>query len=772
MSPQSRLNGLLMTLLLLLGTSVYPAGQSWPLKREVDLSSGFGDFRENRFHAGLDIRTGGKIGSKIYSPVDGWVWRVRTSYIGYGKGLYVKDAAGRFYVYGHMSDFAPKIDKIVKKTQYDTKRYNTDLTFPKDSIPVKKGEFLGLTGQTGAGAPHLHYEVRSPENRPLNPLKEGWTINEKIRPTFERIGFTLVDDSSIFDDGARMKYFDVKRTNTGQYTLDTVLFINAPFGISTEVYDQMKARGMRQAVYSLTLAIDGVTLYKSVLDSLDFEQGPSVNLEYDYAEAAEGRTRTRRLFHCNGNIYPGSSANGNHGGIFGAGEYPAVDFHNGEITAVDAFGNTSVLNFRFFWGPPDDFYEFDTIMAADNKTPVAYLKPRYPELKLGADSINLEYFASGTDRFIDTENLIELHKEADGWLSFWPDPNYGGASAIFMFLPDSRLVKRFPDGSVRYEQVMDSVTKFLYHIHYPPTVPLKYQLTDDGLAVRRQWDGIYMGKADLKLAGNMFEKTFTAPQRWESDCFVYFIPTDSITDPITTIITGEPMNDTLPTYICKIGDKKNGAVLYDGVFRVGVSSDDLYEPRLIEINTKQIGQRSKPTPVSKSYRILPEAFVTKQPFTVELRVDSSVENPDKTGLCWWDEKEREWVWINDDSLTTGLDGLARGKSQGGGVFAALTDNAPPRIRNVNITNGSTVPTTWPEVRFDLVDSLSGIADDRSIEVRINDEWLIPEYDPERETLVAKPYRQVTPGDCKLTISVVDRVGNRTELSRKFRVVEK
>ena len=68
-------------LLLLLFVDVGQASAAmWPLKREIDLSSGFGDFRQKRFHAGLDIRTGGKIGDEIFSPVDGYVWRVRTSY--------------------------------------------------------------------------------------------------------------------------------------------------------------------------------------------------------------------------------------------------------------------------------------------------------------------------------------------------------------------------------------------------------------------------------------------------------------------------------------------------------------------------------------------------------------------------------------------------------------------------------------------------------------------------------------------------------------------
>src|SRR3970040_2183821 len=73
----------------------------WPVKREIDLASGFGDYRSGRFHAGVDIRTGGVIGEPVFSPVDGYVWRVRMNYEGYGKALYVRGPDERIYVFAH-----------------------------------------------------------------------------------------------------------------------------------------------------------------------------------------------------------------------------------------------------------------------------------------------------------------------------------------------------------------------------------------------------------------------------------------------------------------------------------------------------------------------------------------------------------------------------------------------------------------------------------------------------------------------------------------------
>ncbi|MFQ6009391.1 MAG: M23 family metallopeptidase, partial [Candidatus Zixiibacteriota bacterium] len=94
------------------------------------MSSGFGDFRQDHFHFGVDLRTGGAIGKRVLSPVDGYVMRVRTSYRGYGKALYIKGDDGYIYVFGHLSNFTTKIDQPLKAAQLAARRYYQDLTFP------------------------------------------------------------------------------------------------------------------------------------------------------------------------------------------------------------------------------------------------------------------------------------------------------------------------------------------------------------------------------------------------------------------------------------------------------------------------------------------------------------------------------------------------------------------------------------------------------------------------------------------------------------------
>ena len=59
-----------------------------PLDIPLFLSGNFGELRSNHFHAGIDIKTAGVEGQKIYAVADGYVSRIKVSPYGYGNALY------------------------------------------------------------------------------------------------------------------------------------------------------------------------------------------------------------------------------------------------------------------------------------------------------------------------------------------------------------------------------------------------------------------------------------------------------------------------------------------------------------------------------------------------------------------------------------------------------------------------------------------------------------------------------------------------------------
>ena len=101
-----------------------------------------------RPHNGIDILV--STGTPVVAPGDGVI---QSAGRGGGLGNYVRvahESAGYVTTFGHLSKIAPTVKRGVK---------------------VKRGEIIGYSGSTGlSAAPHLHYEVRDLDGRPVNPV--------------------------------------------------------------------------------------------------------------------------------------------------------------------------------------------------------------------------------------------------------------------------------------------------------------------------------------------------------------------------------------------------------------------------------------------------------------------------------------------------------------------------------------------------------------------------------------------------------------------------
>jgi len=643
--------------LLLLGTIAYGQSQDWPLKRTVDLSSGFGDFRANRFHVGIDLRTGGAIGTKIYSPVDGYIWRVKMSYRGYGKGLYVKGDDDHLYIFGHLSRFNKTIQTAVQDHQFERERYYVDIYFPQDSIPVKKGQLIGYSGQTGVGAPHLHFEKRSPDNIPVNPLNSGFKINDKIPPTFKRIGFHLLDDHSLFAGGLRKIFLPVRKVSEREFILDTVLHINSPFGVLAHCYDQKRVGGMRQSIHKLILTIDGVPYYESTLDSIPFEIGPVVNLVFDPMEATNDEKRVRRLYRPTdndiiktnaGTIYAGALPGRCAYGL----ESPArLGKHQAQIVGEDIAGNRSVLTFDFVW------------------------------------------VEDGSELSLSTPCKFKDQNEEDFEIIDYNVTEFGLVTEVFQ------------NDSTRY-------------FFFPPHLP-----TDS--------------RVDLQDLVMMLHK-------------------------------GRLLSDGIcvETIGCVAGSE---LVCDNQVFKAVLPANKLYGARFIGVSAVTTPTGVTAPYASKIYELLPEAFPVRKEFEVSIKLNPGTTTNKQTGLCWYNKKDREWIWIDEE---TENDDLAAGPSLGGGLFAAIIDTIKPTITKLNLKSGHKYWNKQPHVKCVIEDNLSGFKNDLNIDARVDGNYILPELDTESGEFIGLMHKPLKLGHHELTITVVDQAGNRTEQQVSFDVIKK
>lgn len=730
----------------------------WPVKREIDLASGFGDYRSGRFHAGVDIRTGGETGEPVYSPVDGYVWRIRTNYEGYGKALYVRGPDEKIYVFAHLAKFVPAIDKIVKAAQLEAQRYYVDLYFLPDSIKIKSRQLLAQSGETGAGPPHLHFEQRSPDNRPINPLVHGFDLADDTRPSFDRIGFQVTDDSSLFDIGVRKIFYRVKKSDkAGDYYLDTTLYFNCPFGVLADCYDVMRPGGMRGTVRKLTLYIDDVAYYESIFDTLDYATEQSVNFEYDYTEAIEDRSKVRRLYAEDGNQFLGSKAKSGFRGFIGESVLEKLGKRKGKIVAEDCCGNQSTLRFDFYWGPPRGIFQLDSLNTAGSDTTRFYFSaiPEFADFEI--DSVAT--FTSRTDKW-GPPDFVKTLFTGDGKVvcKVLTDHLRANLLRLFIFTRQKCAIR-------------DNL--FAGYLEQLPKSPSKILVTsdDEGLWASIEHTNFGASRAWVKLYNDdslLAVKEAKLINLRNYKCF--FPPREEFRtiDKIGVVLSEKPDGyenfvDSLKFHAVGFGAREVKSS--DGRFKIQLGDNTLYRPMFIQLRHHQIINKVVMDLNSDTYEILPEAFRCREFFNISYDIVGELPKNLLTGLCWLDKKKEKWMWldnINQNNTVTS-------KSRGGGLFAAVIDYESPLIWNVNIRPNQTYADSMLPIRFYLSDSLSAFEDDRSIDIQLDGKWIIPEYDPETNICISQPNAPLEAGEHHLAIEVVDRAGNKSEKYLKFKI---
>ena len=265
-----------------------------PVDIPVYLSATFAELRNNSFHAGVDIKTQGVEGKNIYAVADGYVSRIGVSPYGYGNVVYITHNDGYTSVYAHLQRFNKGIAKYVKDYQYRNKSFSATIFLGKDTFPIKAGDFIGYSGNTGgSGGPHLHYEIRHTKSeKPVNPLYFGLKVADDVKPVIKGLAVYPINDESTVENSDQPLYLAVENKKTG-YTLKDKACIHAngtvAFGINTD--DQVGSSPNKNGPYSYELYLDNVLSFKVECDSFSYSEPKYVNSLIDYQRFKEKGNR-------------------------------------------------------------------------------------------------------------------------------------------------------------------------------------------------------------------------------------------------------------------------------------------------------------------------------------------------------------------------------------------------------------------------------------------------------------------------------------------------
>lgn len=332
-----RLLPLLCAMLLSVTALAQNKGYGWPMDlKPVSFSSTYGELRRNHFHAGLDWRTGGHSGEKLYAIKEGYVCRISVSPVGYGNALYIQHPDGTMSVYGHMDCFRDDIARRVKAEQYKNKSYRVYFGPGEREFPVEKGEFIGYSGNTGSsGGPHLHMEIRTDgDNLPLNYLADGtYTVKDSKPPVISRVGFYAFEDSSAVPVVRQLQMISNPEKYKGTVS------VSDKFYVAMDAVDYMEGTTGRLAVERYRVWLDSEKVFDFKVGNVPYSDGRYFACLVQQGEKGRDLLKTW----CppnNGLLYKIDAVND--GIICLEDDEP----HTLKIVVADCFGNSASCSFK------------------------------------------------------------------------------------------------------------------------------------------------------------------------------------------------------------------------------------------------------------------------------------------------------------------------------------------------------------------------------------------------------------------------------------------
>ncbi|MDG1329621.1 MAG: M23 family metallopeptidase [Flavobacteriaceae bacterium] len=267
-----------------------------PIEIPLILSGSFGELRTDHFHSGIDLKTQQQEGIPIYAPADGFVSRIKVSHFGYGKALYIKHPNGYSTVYAHLKKYEESIQSYLKNAQYKKEVYEIELFPEANQLKVKKGDLIAYTGNSGGSeGPHLHFEIRDSNSRPMNPLLFGIEITDTKKPIVSSLfAYPLSKDAQINQSENRVK-IRLTPQKDGSYNAENITaFGKIGFGIST--YDQQNGASNKNGIYKIDTYCNGKEKFKIAFEKFSFAETRYLNRFIDYEYFKNNKSRVQKLF--------------------------------------------------------------------------------------------------------------------------------------------------------------------------------------------------------------------------------------------------------------------------------------------------------------------------------------------------------------------------------------------------------------------------------------------------------------------------------------------
>ena len=267
-----------------------------PLDINLLLSGTFAELRSNHFHSGLDIKTQHREGLNVYTAAKGYISRIKISHFGYGKALYITHPNGYTTVYAHLKKFSPIIEAYVKQRQYNDESFEIELFPDISSLPINTNDIIAYSGNTGgSGGPHLHFEIRDKQERPINPMLFGIDIQDSKKPQITSIYAYPIGKNAHVNLKKEKTELRLKKHKDDRYSIENIqAFGKIGFGIET--FDRQDLAANKNGVSNIQTHYNGNKNFELDFKRFSFNETKHLNRLIDYEYYQNEKSRIQKLF--------------------------------------------------------------------------------------------------------------------------------------------------------------------------------------------------------------------------------------------------------------------------------------------------------------------------------------------------------------------------------------------------------------------------------------------------------------------------------------------
>ena len=744
------------------GSFIFGQDLLWPTDAGRALSSNFGEFRDNHFHMGLDIKTNGKEGFPVYAVADGYISRMVANFNGYGKALYLTTDENNIAVYCHLNRFSPILENVLGAQQARQMRYHVDRSFSPAEFSVKRGDVIGYTGNTGASsAPHLHFELRDLNNRPLNPLSHGFSLPDRIAPIAREIAIIPLAPDTWINGNPLPQTFPLFRDRSGIYLLPDTVNCSGTIGLAIKAFDKRQGAPNIYQLYRVELAVDNNLRYTIVYDQLDYDQSRYVNTVVDYRLERLNLGEFQKLYRSD--AYPTLTIHKSKGN--GVLTLPP-GYHDLQIRLFDQAGNRSIIKGTIFVNPPAKM-KIESISRSQADI-TFHLRPAFGSIPI--KSITAYSF---TPYGFADEQLQPLEIIARGKDYSIRFDRRKLERKIIQFIGINKLGAY----ALPIHWAADNTARDIFDI----TAELKLSQVEDGLFLQVQTNVYSDAHVTLKI--HTPDRVYDIPlMRIQPTVYLSSRTSPVIFDNmnyIEVILTAKSApGETKKERIIKFEKKPSLAIpgktvtvlSNDRLCSIRTTSNSVYDTTILWIDV--VEDNTVPTPgkqLSKVYQLQPFEVPLKDSIQIGIRYSKSVTDETHLGIYFYDPKNERWTYLPTRNrvkrrvLTASVSSLD--------AVTVIQDPTPPVIREVfPENNGFYNYRDVQTLRAIVDDELSGIdSREESLSMVLDGARLLIAYQPIKKEM---SYRLATPleeGRHELIISIADQSGNVTTKTIRFTV---